>query len=45
MPIYTTESVVYAVSLEDTAAAYMITPQKLRENFHLIRQDWKTGET
>ncbi len=43
--IYSTESVIYAVTLEEAAADYGITPKKLAENFHLIRQDWKTGET
>ena len=43
--IYRTESVVYTVALEDIAADYGITPQKLTDSFHLIRQDWKTGET
>ena len=45
VPIYSTESVVYAASLEAYAAQYGITQQKLKDNFHLIRQDWKTGET
>lgn len=44
-PIFSTESVVYAVALEGIARDYGITPQKLTDNFHLIRQDWKTGET
>ena len=44
-PIFSTESVVYAVALEEIARDYGITPQKLTDNFHLIRQDWKTGET
>ena len=45
LPIFSTESVVYAVALEELAADYGITVQKLKDTFHLIRQDWKTGET
>ena len=45
LPIFSTESVVYAVALEELAEDYGITVQKLKDTFHLIRQDWKTGET
>lgn len=45
LPIFSTESVVYAVALEEFAEDYGITVQKLKDTFHLIRQDWKTGET
>ena len=44
-PIYRTESVIYAAVLEEAAAQYGMTPEKLVEKFHLIHQDWKTGET
>ena len=43
--LYSTESVIYAAVLEETAAEYGITPEKLVKCFHLIHQDWKTGET
>lgn len=43
--IYTTESVIYSVSLEPAAALYGITEQLVIDSFHLIQQDWKTGET
>lgn len=41
-----TDGVIYAADLDGkTAEKYGITQQKLTDNFHLIRQDWKTGET
>lgn len=44
-PVYRTESVIYAAVLEEAAAQYDMTREKLVEKFHLIHQDWKTGET
>jgi len=39
------EAVIFAAKLEQSAAAYHITQDTVMESFHLIRQDWKTGET
>lgn len=38
--LYSTENVVYAAKLEETAAAYGITEEMLVNSFRLIRQDW-----
>jgi len=43
--LYKTDSVVYAASLEPVAASYGITQESMVRSFHLIQQDWKTGET
>lgn len=43
--LYRTESAAYAVKLESGASQYSIAEDSLKENFHLIRQDWRTGET
>jgi len=43
--LYRSESVAYAAKLSVYAAEYSITAEQLIENFHLIRQDWQTGET
>ena len=43
--LYSAETVIYTARLEDAAAQYNITPEGMIRNFHLIRQDWKTGET
>lgn len=43
--LHSTETVTYAASLEQGAQAYGITSQSVAEGFHLIQQDWKTGET
>ncbi|MBQ4642271.1 MAG: hypothetical protein IJB47_06665 [Oscillospiraceae bacterium] len=40
-----TDTVTYAATLEENAANYQITQQSLIKDFHLIRQNWKTGET
>lgn len=41
-----TDGVIYAAVLDAQGASdYGITQEKLIDNFHLIRQDWKTGET
>ena len=39
------ESTVYAAKLEAVSAAYGITRDKTIRGFHMILQDWKTGET
>ncbi len=44
-PLYRAEGVAYAAKLSVYAADYDITPEQLKENFHLIRQSWHTGET
>ena len=31
--------------LEDVSESFGITETTLKENFHMIRQNWKTGET
>ena len=38
--LYSTENVVYAARLEETAAAYGITEEMLVNSFRLIRRDW-----
>jgi hypothetical protein len=43
--LYKGDTVVYAVGVEVSSAAYGITPDTLTKSFHLIHQDWKTGET
>lgn len=41
----TTESVVYAAEIESCAEEYGFTKEHLPLRFHMIQQDWKTGET
>ena len=43
--LYRTESTVYAANLEVASAAYGFSQEDLINSFHLILQDWKTGET
>lgn len=43
--LYENDTVIYCASLESCAADYGITQQSAIGMFHLIRQDWKTGET
>ena len=43
--LYKTESVTYAASLKSAAASCNMTQESLLRSFHLIQQDWKTGET
>ena len=43
--LHRTEGVAYAAKLSVHAAQYNITEEQLIENFHLIRQNWQTGET
>ncbi len=40
-----TDTVIYTATIEPMARRYGLTPQSLIKGFHLIRQDWKTGET
>lgn len=42
--LYKSESTVYAAHLEVASGAISITQENLIKGFHLIRQDWKTGE-
>lgn len=42
--LYRSESTVYAAHLEVASGAVHITQEDLINGFHLIRQDWKTGE-
>ena len=42
---YRAEGVVYAARLEANAVQFDMTENQLINNFHLIQQDWKTGET
>lgn len=37
-------TITYAAKLEQCAADYGITEQSIINSFHMIRQDWKTGE-
>lgn len=43
--IYKTDSAVYSLELMPEAAEYGINSHSVAEAFHLIQQDWKTGET
>ncbi len=43
--LHSTDTVTYAASLERCAADYGITQSTITDGFHLIQQDWKTGET
>ena len=43
--LYKGDKVLYAAKLEGASGACGITPEGLIESFHLIHQDWKTGET
>ena len=43
--LYRTESTVYAANLEVISASYEITRDDIIASFHLILQDWYTGET
>ena len=44
-PLYRSEGVAYAAQLDFSAPEYGVTEKSLQESFHLIRQDWQTGET
>ena len=43
--LHSTDTVTYAASLETAAGEYGITQSRITQAFHLIQQDWKTGET
>ena len=43
-PLYRAEGVAYAAQLDFAAPEYGITEKSLQDSFHLIRQDWQTGE-
>lgn len=43
--LYCTESVIYAAKLEQAALDYGVTQTEVIQNFRLIHQEWKTGET
>lgn len=43
--LHRTESVVYAAKLDAASVSYGITQESLINCFHLIHQDWNTGET
>ena len=43
-PLYRAEGVAYAAQLDIAAPEYGITEKSLQDSFHLIRQDWQTGE-
>lgn len=43
--LFRTESTVYAAHLEVASGAYGMSKEGLIASFHLIVQDWKTGET
>ena len=43
--LYKTDSVTYAASLGVNAGQYGITQESLLRAFHMIQQEWKTGET
>lgn len=43
--VYKTEQFLYAASLEPAALENQINQESIIRRFHLIHQDWKTGET
>ncbi len=43
--LYRTESTVYAADLNVAAATYDVSSEELQKSFHMILQDWNTGET
>lgn len=43
--LYRTDSTVYAAHLEVASATYGMSKESLKNSFHLIVQDWNTGET
>lgn len=43
--LYRAEGVAYAAKLEPAAEEYGITQESLIEDFRIVRQDWRTGET
>ena len=43
--LHKSDTVIYAADMDVSSAAYGITQDTLIKSFHLIHQDWKTGET
>ena len=43
--LHKAEGVVYAAKIEAAAVSCGMTQENLAQSFHLIHQDWKTGET
>lgn len=43
--LYKTEAVIYTARLEAAAEQYHITAETVTKGFHMIHQEWKTGET
>lgn len=43
--LYRTDTVVYVARLEPCAGEYDLDARIIKNNFRLIQQDWKTGET
>lgn len=43
--LYKTDTVIYAAVLEECAAEYDLDENTVKNSFHLIQQEWKTGET
>ena len=43
--LHRTESTVYAANLDVSSAIYGISKEELLDSFHMIQQDWNTGET
>ena len=43
--LYSSDDVIYAARLESDFEQYGITEEYLTNSFHLIHQDWNTGET
>ena len=44
-PLYRAEGVAYAAQLDLAAPEYGISEDSLQESFHLIRQDWRSGDS
>ena len=42
--LYRAEGIAYAAKLTSNADAFGVTQEQLVDGFHLIRQDWQTGE-
>lgn len=43
--LYRTDTVIYVAKLEVCASEYGLNALTVKDSFHLIQQDWKTGET
>lgn len=44
IPLYKTDMVTYAAVLSENAKSYGLDEQNVKNSFHLIQQEWKTGE-